>query len=190
MQYEHDGFHEEGDEIEQLDFEDTEFIGMHVDDVEGAVEQGGAGSGSEGHMQDRDRDTEHVHEHTGSDDSMGQQQGNEENGGYVDGDQQQQDEQQQRQDGQQQGAATEEPETGEYRTDEYEEFQEDAGASADEVWGRCQAFAVPGRCMVVIAPSSRHAVLHCALLAGIWFPQVGTYLLAQGVSTDTDYSKP
>jgi hypothetical protein len=147
--FEHDSFRGQGDDIEQLDFEDTEFTGMYEDDADGAVERGQAGSGSEGHMQDGDGyGGDHVHDHAGGDgdDSMGQQQqqGTQDDGAYADGDQQQQDEQQQdeqQQDEQQQqrdvqqGEAGDEPETGEYRTDDYAEYQDDSGASADEVGG-------------------------------------------------------
>lgn len=96
------------DDMEQLDFEDTEFTGMHGDDLDGAVEQGheGAGDSEDGYYQ-----------HSG--DSARQQQGSEQDGAIKqeDGEQQQQHED---------AAEDEEREDGEYRTDEgdYAEYEE------------------------------------------------------------------
>lgn len=131
------------DDVEQLDFEDTEYTGLHGDDVDGAVEQscegdgGSAGEdvqhsqqesdrGSAGQQQDSQQYSQQDREQ-----EQGRTQEQEQQEGSMQADRQQQDEQHANEQQQQQEDEEDEREDGEYRTDEgdYAEYEprEDEG---------------------------------------------------------------
>lgn len=117
---------EEEDDLEQLDFEDTECTaGMHADEPGSDVEQQFAGEGprSEGREEEAVQDGQADGDEAGSAGQQ-QQQGSEQDVVYQQGGGQQGDSRQQRQPQEQQSEG--ETEDGEYRTDEgdYAEFEE------------------------------------------------------------------